>query len=206
MNASEAHQDSAWECKLKNSWELWTIIRWTIFHWKAISLLEFNRTKDLRQEVNSSLRDTQSSLQKSSYADLKEYVTSAKLAGIDVSDVEVQMPELLKKCLRQEVDSSLRDTQSSLRESHYNALRDHVAFAIYKGVDVSDVEVQMPELLKKCLRQEVDSSLRDTQSSLRESHYNFLKNYVTSAKQAGVDVSDVEIQMPELLNRCIIKR
>lgn len=50
-------------------------------------------------------------------------------------------------------------------------------------------------------RQEADSKLTDTQENLRQSSYDVLVNKVNAAKKAGVNVSDIEAQMPELLKQ-----
>ena len=62
-------------------------------------------------------------------------------------------------------------------------------------------KLPMPELLKKVTRQEADSQLKNTQENLRQSSYNVLVDNVNAAKKAGVDVSDIEAQMPELLKK-----
>ena len=112
------------------------------------------------------------------------------------------MPELEKKVLRQEVDSYLKEIQDGFRESAYWVLVNLANAAKEAGVDVSDVEAQMPELKKKILRQKVDFSLKETQGGFMKSAYRVLINYVNTAKEAGVDVSDVEAQMPELKKKC----
>ncbi len=157
--------------------------------------------KVLRNEVDESLADTKKSLSKVFYDFLVINIREAEEGGVNVDDVEKQMPELLKKVLRNEVDESLADTKKRLCKSSYDVLENSVREAKENKVDVSDVEKQMPELLKKVLRNEVDESLADTKKRLCKSSYDVLENSVREAKENKVDVSDVEKQMPELLKK-----
>jgi len=64
------------------------------------------------------------------------------------------------------------------------------------------MSIEKPEQLKPDLfRQEAESRLADTQENLRKSSYDVLVSDVNAAKEAGVDVSDIEAQMPELLEK-----
>jgi len=62
-------------------------------------------------------------------------------------------------------------------------------------------ESQTPE--NEVLRQEVDKRLTKTLADFRLPAYNVLVSAIKEAKRAGVDVSDVEAQMPELEKKCM---
>ena len=154
--------------------------------------------KVTRQEAESSLADTQENLRKYSYDVLVNRVNAAKEAGADVSDIEAQMPALLEKVTRQEAESKLADTQENLRQSSYDVLVDRVNAAKEAGADVSDIEAQMPELRKKVTRRDVESILNDIERNHSCVVWNDLVKSVNDAKAAGVNVADIEVQMPEL--------
>ncbi len=54
------------------------------------------------------------------------------------------------------------------------------------------------ELKKKVYRYEAKKALRNTQAYLLKSYYDILKTTIEDARNAWVDVSDIEEQMPEL--------
>ncbi len=111
------------------------------------------------------------------------------------------MPELRKKVTRRDVESILNDIERNHSCVVWNDLVKSVNDAKAAGVNVADIEVQMPELRKKVTRRDAESSLADTQENLRKYSYDVLVIRINAAKKAGVDVSDIEAQMPALLEK-----
>ena len=102
MNISKIQRTYEWNWP-KSLWESWVL--GTVVADKAVLLLEAENLKVTRVEAEKSLKETQDLLRQVFYNVLVDDVNNAKKAGADVSDIEAQMPELLKKVTRNKSES-----------------------------------------------------------------------------------------------------
>ena len=85
----------------------------------------------------------------------------------------------------------------------YALLKYTVNRAEEKGVHMPEVTSRMPELKRDALRHDMETTLADAKKFINDTMYRILEKKVKEAKQAGVDVSSVQAQMPGLRRRII---
>jgi pantothenate kinase len=94
------------------------------------------------------------------------------------------MPELLKVITREKAYDCLADTKKELDQNSYDLLVDAIKAAEESKNNVSNIETQMPDLLKKVIYKAVDDQLIFTKKSLNQRAYNYLIDAVKVAKEA----------------------
>ncbi|MBP9812429.1 hypothetical protein KBC86_03540, partial [Candidatus Gracilibacteria bacterium] len=127
------------------------------------------------------------------YKNVNIYIKQAKDAGMVVSKIEAQMPAFKKKILHQ-------DLHEALVGQSYDFLKSAVVAAKADGIDVSRIEKEMPKLQKKMLREAAYSVFEEIKADSypTEAGWNLLQQNIKAAKDAGVDVSRIEKEMPKL--------
>ena len=90
---------------------------------------------------------------------LTNYIKDAKAKGVDVSSIESQLPELEQQAYRHEVMDTLAILRNSPSTSMFNILQEWIHDAEAKGIDVSAIKSQLPELEKQALQGDVTFSL-----------------------------------------------
>jgi type VI protein secretion system component VasA len=119
----------------------------------------------LENEINTWFQKTENSINKDYYDIFIEYIDKAKKfnkdnthdLSIDISKIEKQLPELLEIILANEINTWFQKTENILNKKHYDVLIGYIDMAKEfnednthdLSIDVSVIEKQLPELLKK---------------------------------------------------------
>ena len=134
--------------------------------------------------------------------EFKDALRSARGRTFGVLEKLLSSDQLVEqKRILAQVDRYLQMVKADPASGHDHTLKDKIKKANKLGVDVSDVEAQLPELLQTVARVEVDRYLQMVKADPASSHHHTLQDKIKKANKLGVDVSDVEAQLPELLQR-----
>lgn len=173
--------------------------------WVSKITLEIIDQSPLYLTVQEELLNTKNSLRKFSYQALVININKAKNAWIDVSSIEIELPELLRKILRNEVDLDFKTTNEDLRRESYNYLEKNLNIAIDNWIEVNDIQAQMPELLKKVTFNEIQLLLRTLNLNLNRTAYDMLCVNIKTWKDLWYDVANFESLLPNILKSVIRK-